>query len=839
MNQAKNEDNLSIPSLKPLADPQLQGLNQSKVAELRAKGLGNNVIFQTTRTYPQILKDNVFTFLNFVPTIIGIVMVVLGLYSDAITSVGVVFLNTVVSLFQEVRAKRKLDKIIVLTTPKATVVREGKEQTIDQAEIVVGDILAVKTGDQIVVDGELVGAGALEVDESLLTGESEAVAKSAGHQVFSGSFCLSGKAFYVAQKVGAASYANQLTRGARVYRRILTPLQQQMYQVVRWLLLIALFFGLILVVTALANSLPLQKTIQEAAVIAALVPNGLFIMITLAYGLGAVRLARKGALVQQFNALESLSHVDVLCLDKTGTLTANQLQVESLYPAGVSEAELGRILGIYATSTEGGNKTNQAIAARFGGQILQVEEVVAFSSERRWSAVSFDQPELRGVYVLGAADILKPYLPLSSEIEDQSKTLAAEGYRVLLLARQVELVSLRDKEGQPCLPTGLQPLGLVALSDVLRPQARQTLQAFSKAGIILKVISGDNPVTVAALVKQAGLGSDIQAISGTELDGLEESDWGQVAEENTVFGRINPQQKQHLVKALQQRGHYVAMIGDGVNDVLSLKQANLAVAMESGSPATRGAAAILLLNDSFAALPVALLEGQRIGNAMGDNLKLHLPRILFSYLLIISLGMAGLGFPFLPRQSSLITFLTVGLPVLGITVWASTGRPRDSRLITSALHFIIPATISRVLLGLGVYIGYYFATYQSLKVQQPWLNETELATQAQTIAKTVLIVVASLSGLALLVFVRPPLHGLAGGADYSGDWRPTLLTFLTFLMYLIIQAVPATRDFFALAALPISDYLILAVLVIIWAVLLQVLWKKRLLEKFLNSNWQK
>lgn len=822
----------------------LQGLSLDQVAERTAKGLVNTFKLQTSRTYTQILKDNIFTFLNFAPGVVGLVMVILGLYTDAIISVGVVFFNSAIGLFQEIRAKRKLDQIIVLSRPKARVVREGKEQDINPTQVVVGDILVVRPGDQFVVDGEIVSQDAIEADESLISGEADPQVKKTGEKVLSGSYCLSGIAFYEAQKVGAASFANTLTSKARAYRRILTPLQTQLNQVVRGLFLIAGYFGIMLLITTLVNHLTLKDTVQQAAVIVALVPNGLFMMVSLAYGLGAVRLARKGILVQQFNAIESLSNVDVLCLDKTGTLTTNRLHLETVYPVGLSETDLGQLLGDYASSTSGANKTIEAIAAHFGGQARPAKEEVVFSSERKWSALNFDLPQLSGIYVLGAPEILKSYTasPFSPELEDQIKKLSGSGLRLLLFAADPSGTALLpDKAGQPHLTAGLKVLGLIGLRDELRPGAGETLKAFSKVGITFKIISGDNPQTVAALAKQAGLGTAFKEVSGLDLKDLDERGWQQLAEENTIFGRIAPEQKEQLVAALRRNGHYVAMIGDGINDVLSLKKANLAIAMGSGSQATRGAADILLLEDSWTVLPEAFQEGQRIRNAMRDNLKLHLPRIIFSTLIILSLAVSSLGFPFLPRQSSIITFLTVGLPVVGITIWARPGHlAKGQGLIYSTLPFVIPAALTRFIVGLGTYVAFYLSTYQDLQRENPRLLEAELIRQSEVLARNGLITITILTGLLMLIFARPPVRWLAEGVEFekSVDWRPVLLTCFTLLLYIGILLIPQTRELFDLTLLSPLNYLTILGLTLIWTVTLQLLWKTRLVERFLGVSWE-
>jgi len=412
---------------------EIQGLSEAEVLTRRARGQGNDVPLHTTRSYVQIVRENVFTFINNVLFGLGVALVLLGRVSDAAVSVLVVLFNVLVSVAQEIRAKRALDRIVLLTRPKATVMRDGRERQVDPGEVVLGDVLRVGPGDQIVVDGQ-VRAGRMDVDESLLTGESDLITKRPGDPVLSGSFCVTGSALYEAQKVGMQSYANQITAGARAFRRILTPLQTEVNLVIRVLILVVAYFEIMLAASSYFNDTPIVESVKMSVVIAGLVPNGLFLAMAVAYSLGALRIARQGALVQQANAIESLSNVDVLCLDKTGTLTANALRLEETLPLCGTADELAHALGDYAASTPSGNLTIAAIAQALPGQKRNIKQEVPFSSERKWSALSFDDPERHGVYVLGAPEMIQPALKDGADLGPRLDELTARGLRVVLLA---------------------------------------------------------------------------------------------------------------------------------------------------------------------------------------------------------------------------------------------------------------------------------------------------------------------------------------------------------------------------------------------------------------------
>lgn len=803
------------PSAPP---PSSNGLTDAEVAQRIAKGEINKAPAGTGRSYVEILRQNVFTFINTILFAIGIVLVIMGRPDDAIVTGGLVLVNVVVGLVQEARAKAKLDKIALLTRPKAAVIRNGTEKIVDPSEIVLDDVLVVRPGDQIVVDGELLAGGEMDADESLLTGESDLIHKKAGDPVFSGSFAVNGTARYIARKVGASSVANQLTSGARAFRLVKTPLQHDVDFVIRVLIMLTTLLGLLLISAFLRQGIGVVSGVQASAVVVGLVPQGLFFMITVAYAVGAVRMSGRGALIQQSNAVESLSNVNTLCLDKTGTLTTNQIKFSEVFPLGMDKEKLESVLGDYALNTPAGNKTSEAIATALKGQQRKVVEEAPFSSARKWSALSFDSPELRGCYVLGAPEMMAPGLqPNANLAPAKQEEWRAQGLRGLLFAYLPDVVPMHDDKNEPALPQGLIPAGLICFSDILRPEAKETLEGFAQAGIRLKVISGDNPDTVLALARQAGFGEDTKVISGLDLDKLDDAEFAIAADETTIFGRITPQQKQKLVQTLKASGKYVAMIGDGVNDVLSLKQAHVGIAMQSGSQATRGVADMILLNDSFGVLPSAFKEGQRIINGMYDVVRLLLTRTLYLLFLIVGTAMMELPFPITPKHNSLLAILTVGIPTVALVAWAREGEP-PARLIRAIGHFVLPASLLTAFVGLEVYLGYIVFTDNNVALSQ-----------------TVLTTVLTLCGLILIPFVEPPTQGWVGGDEFSGDRRPTILAGIMLAIFLAVMAIEPLRHFFELQALSLADMGIILATVVAWAFALRYIWRAKILEKLIGN----
>lgn len=826
----------------PLAE--LSGLTEQEAAARRAAGQGNDLPLKTSRTFADILRDNLLTFINIVLFFISIVLILLGRVDDVGVIAFVIGTNAIVNIYQEIRAKKKLDKIALVSRPTVTIVREGNEKVVDPNEIVVGDLLVVSPGDQVVVDGTVVGDGEITLDESLLTGESDLISKQAGKPLYSGSFCVSGKAYYQAEKVGKDSYANKLTAGAKSFRRVLTPLQKEINLIVRLLLVAAIFLWLLAGISMLMGLTPFARSVENAAVIAGLVPSGLFLMITLAYAMGSVRMADRNALIQQSNAVESLSHINVMCLDKTGTLTANRIQLQSLHPIAIRETELRSLLSDYAASASFSNTTNEAIVQAHPGQKRSLKEEIPFASAYKWSAEAFD--DLPGVYVLGAPDVLSAVVPLTPEINQAIQTGTDQGLRVLLFAHTPTWVPMRSADAnQPQLPPGLQPLGILFFGDELRPRVQETLSRFQEGGIEIKVISGDNPNTVAALAVQAGLGSDIKLISGQDLAEMNDLEFAQAAAEITVFGRITPDQKARLVKALQSQGKYVAMMGDGVNDVPSLKQANVGIAMESGSQITRGVADMVLLKDSFEALPDAFLEGQRIRNSIQDVTKISLVRVFSFVILMLALVMPGIIFPLTIKHNAILTLLTEGVPTLGVTLWAKPGKGSTQGLLRSILPFVLPAMAFLALFSLLVYVGYTVQQItpllQLLDGDMPLRNIGQVVTpekvsNALFMARNALVTFLVFCGLLLILLLKPPTRFWVGGAPLIGDWRYPLMALAMLGAFIVLLAVPGLRSIFDLQLLLAVDYLILALLAVLWALAVRTAWRNHWLERFLQTN---
>ena len=835
---------LAAPPVGELAPTPPAGLSDAEAAARRAAGHGNSAPPATSRTYAQIVQENVFTFINNVIFVLGVLLIVVGRPLDALVSIGVIGTNILVSVVQEVRAKRMLDRIALLTRPTATLVRDGAERAAQPEELVVGDLLRVGAGDQVILDGQMVD-GSLEADESQLTGESDLVPKRPGDVVYSGSFVVNGGGRFVATAVGSASLANRITAGARTFRRVLTPLQSEIHLVIRVALAVVVYLEIVILLNNLLKLAGAGEAVGEAALLVGLVPNGLFVSIAIAYALGAVRIIRFGALVQQANAIESLSNVDVLCLDKTGTLTANRLAVEEVVPFAGSEEELRATLGAVVASAAVRNKTAEAIAAACPAEPWPLALDVPFSSARKWSAVAFaaggpeaaDDPGPRGVVAMGAAEYLRPSLAGMEDggweaLRERLDGHARRGLRVLVVAGHPDPGGLAGEGDEARLPGGMDVLGLVVLRDELREEAAATLARFVAAGVTPKVISGDDPETVAALARQAGLGPEIRTISGPEIEALDDAALSAVAAETTVFGRITPAQKERLVDALRSRGHYVAMIGDGVNDVLSLKKANLGIAMQSGSQAARGVADIVLTNDSFAALAPAVEEGQRIINGMQDILRLFLTRITTVGLLIMTSLIVGV-FPLDLRNGSVLVLFTVGIPTAMLAIWAQPGKRAHGSLGRTLARFVVPAAVLSSLAGLAVLFATLFLRV-GFENAIGGTIEPAIRDAGLSVAQSSLTAFLVFAGLVLVVLVEPPIDALAVIEPRSNDRRPTILAIVLAVAYLVVLAIPAGRSVFALQPLGLAELAVVAVAVAAWAVLLVLAWRHRVVERFLG-----
>lgn len=788
-----------------------RGLTSSEVQQRKAQGLTNQVPLRSSRSLTQIFRENFLSLTNTILFGIMIVLVTVGEPGDAFVTGGVVLINVGIGVFQELRAKRQLDRIALLTRPRVIVLRDGQEQQVDPNEVVRDDYLLIRPGDQIVVDGKLVSEKRIEVDESLLTGESDHVVKECGAKVLSGSFCVTGTGIYIAEKIGKESFAYQLAAGAREYRRVLTPLQRQISIIVRGLVILAIALAVLLMLSYAIEEEPFEEIVQSAAVVISLVPQGLLLMITVAYALGAMRIAQRGALVQQINAVESLSNVDILCLDKTGTLTTNRIQLRQIVPLTQDEAQIQKLIGDFIASTGKVNRTAEAIAEACSGEAHKPIIEIPFSSDHKWSGASFDDGVMQGSYVIGAPEMLLPHISNGEELREDTDVWTDIGLRVLLFAHHPDQLVV-PQNGRPSLPNSLQPLAWLTFSDELRSDAKQVLEQFQQAGVQLKLISGDNPQTVAALAQLAGISHDVAVVSGLDLAEMQPDQFESQVEHATVFGRITPEQKQLIVKSLRARGHYVAMIGDGVNDVLSLKQAQMGIAMESGSQATRSVADMVLLGDQFGILPEAIREGQRILNGMQDVMRLFLSRTLYAALLIIIAGFIGTEFPFTPRHNAILTTLPLGIPAVLLTIWARSGQPQKN-LLRSVTEFVLPAGFSITLVTLVVYLLYLNSSLQ--------------------LQRTVLTTTALLCGLLLIVFAEHSVDEWESRKKLSTDRRRVYLALLMLALYGVIFAISPFRKFFELNTMSWGDLGVVFIAVVSWALAVRSLWRYDVFERML------
>jgi cation-transporting P-type ATPase E len=821
------------------------GLSSAEAAERRRRGEANTGGESSTRSYAAILRTNVFSFFNIVLFVIGVALLALGRYSDALISVGLGLINAVISAVQEMRAKRKLDQLQLLDRAPVCVVRDGCEVEITPDAVVRDDVLRVRPGDQIVVDGPLLD-GRAEADESLLTGESDPVAKVTGDELRSGSLCVAGGGLQLARDVGTASYAGRLTTEARRATTDTTPLQRRIAFVVRLVIALTLLMSGAILAQALLEGFTLLRVVQITAVLSGLVPYGLFFLIAVAYTAGAGRIAAYGAVVQQVNAVESVSNVDVVCTDKTGTLTTGRLtvkEVEAVGPDATPEIALGR----FARSVSTPNLTSAALAAALPGEPWTISDEVPFASSLRWSGLVIGPSTGDGaVWVLGAPDALAPHLtvPLPDNTISDHTT---RGLRVLVLARADPTAGLRDDEGRPTLPS-LEPVAIVALADELRPEVAEAIAHFRADGVAVKVLSGDDPRTVAALTTQAGLDAG-DPVPGAALDGLDDAGLDRLVARTAVFGRVAPEHKERIVAALRRQGHHVAMIGDGVNDARALKRAHVGVAMRSGSAVTRDVADIVLVDDSFAALLPAQREGRRIINGIAMSMYVFLARVASQGLVIVAVTMLGLGFPYSPTQVGL-TLLTVGVPTLFLTFWARP-IPPDPHLLSNLARFVVPAALVTAGLGTAVYAFLYesvtqflssgrtpaevvssFETYTGLTY-----TDADFAEAAATIgAQTGLSTFICLASFLLILFLAPPARFFAAWTQPTTDRRPLVLVVVLLAVFAAVLFIPTLSDYFGLTGPAPAVFTTVLPALVLWFAVLSAAYRFRLLDRVLGLD---
>ena len=656
----------------------MTGLTDEQVNARIAEGKVNADENPNTRTYKQIVRENTLTFFNFLNLVLLVLVLMVGSYKNAFF-VCIIIINTLIGIAQEIRAKKTIDKLAILTARKSVVIREGQKWTVPTEELVLDDVVCLKTGDQVPADACIL-EGSLEVNESLLTGESDNLPKSEGDELFSGSFVTSGEACCQIIHVGKDNYAAQITSEAKEFKRHNSELKNSLNAILKVISIIIVPLGALLFYKQyyIVGDTFRDSVVSMVAGVLGMIPEGLVLLTSVALTLGALVLANKKTLVQELYCIETLARVDTLCLDKTGTITEGTMCVERVEPyvstgrvetavtesepAESSEAEvqvqtdpafmddINTVMGNMMYVLKDQNATIDALRKRFPAkQGMTLEHVIPFSSDRKYSGAVFEE---KGTYLMGAAQFLFP--EDNEELTEKCQAYAEEGLRVLVLAH-----SSQNAEGTE-LPEGLEPLALMLLTDVIREEAPDTLAFFDSQEVDLKVISGDDPVTVAAIARRAGLKNADSYVDATTLT-TEEALQDAVAQ-YSVFGRVTPQQKKAMVQALQSQGHTVAMTGDGVNDVLALKEADCSIAMAQGSDAAKNIANVVLLDSNFASMPHIVNQGRRVVNNIRTAASMFLIKTMFSVMLSLLTIFFGNAYPFEPIQMSLISACAVGIP---------------------------------------------------------------------------------------------------------------------------------------------------------------------------------
>ena len=764
--------------------PLERGLTATEVADRVQQGLKNDPVPPLTRSIKQIFRDNLMTLFNLINLVLAGLVLLTGSYKNLLF-IGVVVVNTGIGIFQEIRSKRQIDHLALLSEGLIQVRRDRHTVAVHQDELVQDDLLELGRGDQLPVDGIIRKTTGLEVDESQITGESTPITKQTGDRLTSGSVLLGGRAIVQATQVGQNSFVKQLAHSVKQQHRTASQLLNTINRIIKVLTFVIIPLGIVLFIASLVKGQDTNRAILgTVAAMGGMIPQGLVLLTSVALAVGALTLGRRNVLVRELPAIEALARADVLCLDKTGTITSGKLKLDRVEPLNqttLSQAQTWLAQLVAATGDD--NETAQAVQNALGTPSVAAGQVLPFSSGRKWSGA-----ELAGqAYVLGAPEFIFSTVP--SAVHDRIQTLAKQGYRILVLARVAQMTTPH--------PIEPQALALVLITDELRPRAADTFDFFVTQDVALKVISGDNPVTVASIAQRAGI-PDSQALVDMSQVGAT-PDYDHLVATYNVFGRVTPQQKEGLIKAYQAAGHTVAMTGDGVNDLLALRQADCSIAMASGSEATKSLADFVLVNSNFDAMINVLNEGRRVINNIERVASLFLIKTMYSVVLTLIFIFMSRSYPFEPIQLTPISSLMVGIPTFFLALQPNYARIAD-RFMKQVMEIAAPAAACvvgyiLVIMAIGTQFHLSFATTSTLSVLMTGLvSLNALLMVARPLNRFKIGLVAVMAGLFALIFLF--LGNLFSLVDLL-NWKLALLYLPLVIsvqpVFLLVQAVLGKR----------------------------------------------
>lgn len=738
------------------------GLSATEVAEREAAGQKNDPLPPLTRSVKQIFRDNIVTLFNLINLVLAGLVFFTGSYKNMLF-LGVVVINTGIGIFQEIRSKRQVDKLALLSESQVKILRAGAIVNRHQDAIVQDDLLILGRGDQLPVDGRIRQTTGLEVDESQITGEATPIVKSIGDELVSGSVILGGKAIVQAMTVGDDSYVKQLAHSAKQEHRTPSELLTIINRIIKVLTFTIVPLGAALFISSLMRGQDQRRAILgTVAAMVGMIPEGLVLLTSVALAVGAYNLGRRKVLVRELPAIEALARVDVLCLDKTGTITSGHLKYARIDPlTAVPVTELESTLAQLVAATGDDNETATAVRVALGSPAVTATEIQPFSSDRKWSGATIDGES----FVLGAPEFIYDQVPVG--VQQRIQTWAQRGYRVLLLAKVTAMPAPH--------PTAPVALGLLLITDELRPRAKSTFSFFAKQDVALKVISGDNPVTVASIAERAEIAGAQQLVDMSQVG--PKPDYNRLVQDYNVFGRVTPQQKESLIKAYQAAGHTVAMTGDGVNDLLALRQSDCSIAMASGSEATKSLADFVLIESNFDAMVHVLNEGRRVINNIERVASLYLIKTMYSVVLTLIFIFMSRSYPFEPIQLTPISSLMVGIPTFFLALQPNHDRIAG-RFMQQVMEIAAPAAVCvvgyiLVILGIGTQFHLSFATTSTLSVLMTGLvglNALVLVARPMNRFKVALVILMAIL-FAGVFLIAGPIFSLVSLLN----WRLALL----------------------------------------------------------------